>query len=113
MTSAGPTDNRDHVTITILMISAVFVICNTPFAIYIPILYLGDGMEQLIQKLQMGTFYILVILGSLCPMVNAMCTPIVIITRSDRIKRYVKERIAGNVEAADRGNTIDMTRYSN
>lgn len=113
VTSSGPTDNRDHVTITILMISAVFAICNTPFAIYIPILYLGNGMEELIQKLQMATFYILMILGSLFPMVNAMCNPIVIITRSERIKRFVKERIAGNVEAADRGNTIDMTRYSN
>ena len=74
------TSNQRHVTITVLLMSALFVFCNSPLPAYMT----ATLAENLYHSSQ---FYALaVIFATLLPMLNGAFNPVIIITRSNSMR---------------------------
>ena len=73
--------NQRHVTITVLFMSTLFVICNTPLCVYI--LILMHGLEKNVTT----QFVLCISFATLLPLVNGALNPVIIISRSSEMKR--------------------------
>ena len=74
------TSNQRHVTITVLLMSTLFVLCNSPLPAYMT----ASLAENLYHSSQ---FYALtVIFATLLPMLNGAFNPVIIITRSNAMR---------------------------
>ena len=91
--------NQRHVTITVLLMSTVFVLCNSPLAVYMTALTIalltgnydmfftlaGEGFKRM--------FFITMIFATVLPILNAALNPVIIISRSSGMRRKFKELI--------------------
>ena len=79
--------NERHVTITVLLMSTLFVLCNTP--------YCGSMVAMMIRVLagirhkisEERSYYITVISATILPVLNAALNPVIITTRSSEMRR--------------------------
>ena len=90
--------NQRHVTITVLLMSTVFVLCNTPLAAYMTAVtifvftgnddmiytWIGDGEKMV---------YITVICAIVLPILNAALNRVIIISRSSGMRRKFTESL--------------------
>ena len=74
------TSNQRHVTITVLLMSTLFVFCNSPLSAYMTAILAGNPYNS-------SQFYALtVIFATLLPMLNGAFNPVIIITRSNAMR---------------------------
>ena len=98
--SMGVNDNQRHVTVTILMMSVLFVISNSAFALYM-VLCVFDGFHKFFDNGAGDSkilFLYAAVLGSLLPIINAAFNPVIIAVRSSGMRkdfREMKNRILG------------------
>ena len=79
--------NQRHVTITVLLMSTLFVVCNTPLSIYIASLVFADSEED------DPTDILNISFGTILPLLNGVLNPVIIISRSSDMKRKFKATI--------------------
>ena len=85
--------NQRHVTITILIMSTVFVLCNSPFASYHGTVLLfiltrnSDMFETWAGKNGETLYHISTICAIMLPILNAVLNPVIIISRSSGMRR--------------------------
>ena len=80
--------NQRHVTITVILMSCLFVVCNSAFSIYIlylSYLYWSHGEERL-AELSEHFPVVVAILGAVFPVLNAALNPVIIISRSKELR---------------------------
>ena len=75
--------NQRHVTITILLMSTLFVVCNTPFTVY--------GAYFLFTKKMPGASheYLIITFATMLPLVNGALNPVILMTRSCEMRRRI------------------------
>ena len=80
--------NQRHVTITVILMSCLFVVCNSAFSIYI--LYLSyvywSHQNERLTELSQHFSIITAILGAVLPVLNAALNPVIIISRSKQLR---------------------------
>ena len=93
--------NQRHVTITILLMSTLFVVCNTPFTVY--------GAYFLFTKKMPGAShkYLIITFATMLPLVNGALNPVILMTRSCEMRRRIwdilqKMRCGGGAEGSRR-----------
>ena len=111
-------NNQRHVTITIILMSALFVICNSAFSIFI-LLFIFTDMT--------GDNFVVytVTFGTVLPILNAALNPVIIISRSKglregftaRVRRIVRRKV-GHCEKEEMKLTVfvndnNATMYNN
>ena len=77
--------NQRHVTITVLLMSTLFVLCNTPYSVYFTSLFvfISTNSIDLFNKWTLHHFTLItLLLETLLPVLNAALNPVIIITRS-------------------------------
>ena len=80
--------NQRHVTITVILMSCLFVVCNSAFSIYIlylSYLYWSHGEERLAELSEQFPV-VVAILGAVLPVLNAALNPVIIISRSKELR---------------------------
>ena len=90
--------NQRHVTITVLLMSTLFVLCNSPFSFYFTlevILILNGYRDQSGSYLTfLQRFYIITVLSAtVLPILNAALNPVIIITRSNGMRRTFSDSL--------------------
>ena len=91
--------NQRHVTITVLFMSTVFVLCNSPLAVYMTALTIfiftgnNDMYEMWAGENGEKIAYITVICATVLPILNAALNPVIIISRSSGMRRKFTESI--------------------
>ena len=85
--------NQRHVTITVLLMSTLFSICNSPFSIYIMafVYALITGNTELEGKIHDKFHSLLIPFVTVLPMLNAAFNPVIIISRSSGMRRQFVE----------------------
>ena len=78
--------NQRHVTITVLRMSTLFVICNSPLTSYL----VGGYIIYIFHY-----YSILVIFATVLPILNAAFNPVIIITRSSGMRRKFSDSFQG------------------
>ena len=78
--------NQRHVTITVLLMSTLFVICNSPLTSYL----VGGYIIYIFHY-----YSILVIFATVLPILNAAFNPVIIITRSSGMRRKFSDSFQG------------------
>ena len=80
--------NQRHVTITVILMSSLFVVCNSAFSIYI--LYLSylywSHDEEKLKELSEHFPVVVAVLGAVLPVLNAALNPVIIISRSKELR---------------------------
>jgi hypothetical protein len=89
-------NNQRHVTITIVLMSALFVVCNSAFSVFILIYYYRNASQS-------GDLFVVFTMtfGTVLPILNAALNPVIIISRSKglregflaRVRRIVKRKV--------------------
>jgi len=79
--------NQRHVTITVILMSTLFVVCNSAYYGY-----LFSAMIQLTFGIELGFYHSTLILyvvvyGTLLPILGSVLNPVIIISRSSRLRR--------------------------
>ncbi|KAL5267895.1 hypothetical protein ACHWQZ_G004818 [Mnemiopsis leidyi] len=108
-------NNQRHVTITIVLMSTLFVVCNSAFSLFILIFQFTDMAEDNFVVYAM-------VFGTVLPILNAALNPVIIISRSKglregvvgRFRRLVKQRRkVGHCDRDDIKLTVfvNVTRY--
>ena len=77
--------NQRHVTITVLLMSTLFVICNSPLSVYIATL-----LYDTLYNIQMKTGIQHISIGTIFPLLNGVLNPVIIISRSSEMRRKFK-----------------------
>ena len=81
--------NQRHVTITVILMSSLFVVCNSAFSIYI--LYLSylfwSHDEEKLEELSEHFPVVVAVLGAVLPVLNAAFNPVIIISRSKELRQ--------------------------
>ena len=88
--------NQRHVTITVLLMSTLFVLCNTPYSVYLTSLYvfLSSRSFDLLDKWTLDQFTLITLLfETLLPVFNTALNPVIIITRSCGMRRRFVESL--------------------
>ena len=89
--SQFPTNsNQRHVTITVLLMSTLFVLCNSALSVYLFILMViiltgNDELGQ-IWASEKAFPIVLVVTGTVLPILNAALNPVIIISRSNGLR---------------------------
>ena len=87
--------NQRHVTITVLLMSTLFVLCNSALAGYMAIwviCILTDNVNLWIQLSSGRRFSVITMLSAtVLPILNAAFNPVIIITRSSGMRRTVSD----------------------
>ena len=76
--------NQRHVTITVVMMSTLFVICNSCLYLWYVYLMIAVGDEYSIKMFTSAALY--GILGTVFPILNAAINPVIIISRSNGLR---------------------------
>ena len=83
--------NQRHVTITVILMSILFVLCNSAFLLYMTvmsILFITD--DPYVRTLRKDFTVYIAVLGTVLPILNAALNPVIIISRSRGLKvRFV------------------------
>ena len=91
--------NQRHVTITVLLMSTLFVLCNSPYSIYFVIetIFVLIGKFELWTEIAYGqTLYAITMLSTaVLPILNAALNPVIIITRSSSMRRKLSHSLQG------------------
>ena len=84
--------NQRHVTITVLLMSTLFTICNSPFSFYIMayVYALITGNTELENKIY-KIHNLLTLFVTVLPMLNATLNPVILISRSSGMRRKFVE----------------------
>ena len=73
--------NQRHVTTTVLLMSTLFVICNTPFTVYGAYIVFAKKIPDASHE------YLIITFATLLPLVNGAFNPVILITRSCEMRR--------------------------
>ena len=80
--------NQRHVTITVLLMSILFVVCNSPYTCYMILGNCGLGFKNV------HYHYIIIVLSAIVlPIFNAALNPVIIITRSSGMRWKFSESL--------------------
>ena len=95
--------NQRHVTITILLMSTLFVICNSPNAGYVASLIVSYvSVKFSLSSISLEGFYITTSLSAIVlPIVNSAFNPVIIITRSSGMRRKFLQSFQRTSEVLD------------
>ena len=91
--------NQDHVTTTVLLMSAIFVLCNSPFAFFftMDLIFYLTGYHESWYRLAYGDgqrfYFITALSATVLPILNASLNPVIIITRSSGMKRTFSDSL--------------------
>ena len=90
--------NQRHVTITVLLMSSLFVICNSVHSGYMATLMISllAGNHDLTSELGFDDsrfIFITALSATLLPILNAALNPVIIITRSDGMRRKFSDSL--------------------
>ena len=91
--------NQRHVTITVLLMSTVFVLCNTPLAAYMAtyvVSYVTRDPEMIKAVIgeELEIFVVVITLfATVFPILNAALNPVIIISRSSGMRRKFTDSI--------------------
>ena len=87
--------NQRHVTITVLLMSTLFVICNSALSLYFTVIgaFLLSGNEDTYayNKIEEQNNMITAMLATVLPILNAALNPVIIISRSSGMRRQFSE----------------------
>ena len=91
--------NQRHVTITVILMSTIFVLCNSAFYMYTTVvsyLYMTNAsyVETLLKNYTMN----IAILGTVLPILNAALNPVIIISRSSGLRVEFLNIIRGRTQ---------------
>ena len=89
--------NQRHVTITIILISILFVLCNfalTAYLTLIDVLFLS-GQEKMYRYLVFTPSYVVIsaVLGTVLPVLNAALNPVIVISRSNGLSQEFRKTL--------------------
>ena len=90
--------NQRHVTTTVLLMSTIFVLCNSPFSFFFTvdlIFYLTGYFESWYRLAYDGQrfYFITALSATLLPILNASLNPVIIITRSSGMRRTFSDSL--------------------
>ena len=93
--------NQRHVTITILLMSTLFVLCNSPFSFYFTaeLVFILSGYLDLWHdsgnySSYLQSYYLITVLtATVLPILNAALNPVIIITRSSGMRRTFSDSL--------------------
>ena len=90
------TETQRKITITILMLTAVFFVCNTVYVIY-PISYCTRkrsmiGFAKTTDEYRKD-FMIRHVTGVVCPFLNAAVNPVILIARGEALSKFLKRKL--------------------
>ena len=77
--------NQRHVTITVLLMSTLFVVCNTPFSVHVSYYQFTNKMSDAFRE------HALLIFATILPLLNGALNPVIIISRSSEMRRKFSE----------------------
>ena len=77
--------NQRHVTITVLLMSTLFVVCNTPFSVHVSYFKFTNKMSDAFRE------HALLVFATVLPLLNGSLNPIIIISRSSEMRRKFSE----------------------
>ena len=93
--------NQRHVTITVLLMSTLFVLCNSPFCAMLVerlvVIVTGDRDKMIVNA--EWSYHITVINATVLPILNAALNPVIIITRSSEMRRKFADLLQGMLRA--------------
>ncbi|KAL5267655.1 hypothetical protein ACHWQZ_G004634 [Mnemiopsis leidyi] len=73
--------NQRHVTMTVLLMSTLFVVCNTPYSVYAAYILFSKQVPGESHS------YVIILLATVFPLLNGALNPVILITRSCEMKR--------------------------
>ena len=93
--------NQRHVTITVLLMSALFVLCNSPFCATIVerLVFISTGDRDNTNVNAEWSYLIIVTTATVLPILNAALNPVIIITRSGEMRRKFKDSLQSMLRA--------------
>ena len=97
--------NQRHVTITVLLMSTLFVVCNSAFSVYICIIAGVAGRVYIYMWIKFGSKeqkIMIAVFSVLLPILNAALNPVIIIYRSSGMRRKFSESLRKIVVRARR-----------
>ena len=96
--------NQRHVTITVLLMSTLFVVCNSAFSVYTCIIASLAGRVPIVQWFKSGgrQKIMIAVFSVLLPILNAALNPVIIIYRSSGMRRKFADSVRKIVVRARR-----------
>ena len=87
--------NQRHVTITVLLMSTLFVICNSAFSLYLTLIgvFRLIGEQDAYDKIEEQKDIITAMLAIVLPILNAAINPVIMIARSSGMRRKFSESV--------------------
>ena len=84
-----------NITITILMLTAVFFVCNTAYIAYPLTHCIRDDKETgiLLPAEMRKRFMIRHVTGVLCPFINAAVNPVILVARGEALSKFLKRKL--------------------
>ena len=92
--------NQRHVTITVILMSTIFVLCNSAFYVYMTamtILFVNNN--PYFEKLLKDRIIKIAILGTVLPILNAALNPVIIISRSSGLRVEFLNTVRGSTQS--------------
>ena len=91
--------NQRHVTITVLLMSALFVLCNSPNAAFLAYVIVIATKMKFVYKLPPNSHYVIIFLfTTLLPVLNAAFNPVIMIRRSSALRRKFSDSVHRMIE---------------
>ena len=94
----GAADNQRHVTITILLLSTLFVVCNSVLSVYLMLYMLTWDTVNYDY-----VYWYAVLFGTILPVLNAAFNPVILISRSKAMRRGFVKALSGGAGRGERG----------
>ena len=95
--------NQRHVTITVTLMSTLFVLCNSAFYVYLTVMcvhFITDHPN--VEKLRKDYTAKIAILGTVFPILNAALNPVIIVSRSSGLRVDFLNTIRGCAQGQGR-----------
>ena len=101
----GSAEKKRQITITIVMLTILFFVCNTPY-IYCPIASTsGPGHTDFNSQNY--------VVSTVLPFFNAAFCPLILIIRGESIKVYIKRLLGMEINYTERNPSVVLTNISN
>ena len=99
--------NQRQVTITVVMMSALFVVCNSSFYVWMITTWIAGGSAETGYSTISAVYGIL---GIMFPILNAALNPVIIISRSNGLREHFMEKVPlFKRKISQRRNEVEMT----
>jgi len=93
--SPGDAASQRHVTITILLLTAVFFVCNSATSIWFVLDKITDVLESTRRVSRVLYFMLVGMTITTVPLLNAVLSPLIIVLRSAQLKKALMDRLLG------------------